>query len=442
MATSTASVSGLSSGLDTASIIEQLMAVESEPQNRLKTTLTTEQSNVSYLQAINTKVAALLTQAKDLSSGKGFNALTATSSSTAVAASTTGGVASGSFSFSVDQTAAAHRLTFNSTAAGNGVVVSGGTSVTLTSGGVTKTLDTGNGTLDGLVNALNGGGTGVTASKVKLDDGTFRLVVTASQTGAAADFTLTNADGSDLLGGAAVSAGRDAAITLGGDTIHSATNTFTGVVPGVNLTVSTAALGTTVEVTVAKDTDSVQNSVKAMVDGVNAILTQIDTLTSYNADTKTSGPLAGDASLRTLRNSLLNAVYPGDNTTMADVGLQTDRYGKLVFDADKFATAYAADPALVASKFTSGTVDGFAARVATIADKASDKYTGTITAAITGHTSEIKELQDNIDNWDTRLELRRTTLQNQFTALETAMNQMTSQSSWLAGQIKSLSGSS
>jgi len=201
-------------------------------------------------------------------------------------------------------------------------------------------------------------------------------------------------------------------------------------------------VGTTVEVTVAKDTDSVQSSVKAMVDGVNAILTQIDTLTSYNADTKTSGPLAGDASLRSLRNSLLNAVYPGDNTTMADVGLQTDRYGKLVFDADKFATAYAADPALVASKFTSGTVDGFAARVATIADKASDKYTGTITAAITGHTSEIKELQDNIDNWDTRLELRRTTLQNQFTALETAMNQMTSQSSWLAGQIKSLSGSS
>ena len=204
-------------------------------------------------------------------------------------------MASGSFSFSVDQTAAAHRLTFNSTAAGSGVVVSGGTSVTLTSGGVTKTLDTGNGTLDGLVNALNGGGTGVTASKVKLDDGTFRLVVTASQTGAAADFTLTNADGSDLLGGAAVAAGRDAAITLGGDTIHSATNTFTGVVPGVNLTVSTAAVGTTVEVTVAKDTDSVQSSVKAMVDGVNAILTQIDTLTSYNADTKTSGPLAGDA---------------------------------------------------------------------------------------------------------------------------------------------------
>src|ERR1700749_2243462 len=118
MATSTASVSGLPSGLDTATIIEQLMSVEAEPQNRLKTTLTTEQTNASYLQAINTKVAALMTQAKDLAAGTGWNALPASSSSPPVAVTPTGGVASGSFSFSVDQTAAAHRLTFNGTSAG------------------------------------------------------------------------------------------------------------------------------------------------------------------------------------------------------------------------------------------------------------------------------------------------------------------------------------
>jgi flagellar hook-associated protein 2 len=37
-----------------------------------------------------------------------------------------------------------------------------------------------------------------------------------------------------------------------------------------------------------------------------------------------------------------------------------------------------------------------------------------------------------------RLELRRTTLTRQFTALETALSRMNSQSSWLAGQISSL----
>ena len=437
----TASVSGLASGLDTSTIIDQLMQVEAAPQARLKTNLTAEQSSVSLLQSLNTKAAALVSQAQELAAGTGWNALTATSSSTAVALTTTGGTAGGSFAFTVDRTATAHRLTFVNEAPATGAVVSGGTTVSLTSGGTTQTLDTGDGTLDGLVKALNGAGTGVTATKVKLDDGNYRLIVSASKTGAAAAFTLTNGDGSDLLGGATIASGQDAQITLGTDKIHSATNTFTGVVPGVDVTVSAAAVGTSVEVNVARDASKIQDKVKSLVDNVNAILTQIDSLTAYNASTKTSGPLAGDASLRDLRTNLLNAVYPADNTSMASVGLQTDRTGKLVFDATAFATAYAADPAAVASKFTSGTVDGFAARVATVATRASDKYTGSITTAITGHTSEITQLQSSIDAWDTRLELRRTTLQNQFTALETAMNQMTSQSNWLAGQIKSLGSS-
>jgi flagellar hook-associated protein 2 len=437
----TASISGLVSGLDTASIIDQLMQLETVPQNKLKTNLGIEQTKLKNLQALNAKVAALTTQAQALAAGTGWGALTATSSSTAVSVSTTTGTASGSFTFTVGQTAAAHRLTFASTAAGTDVVVSGGTTVKLTQAGVTQTLDTGDGSLDGLVTALNGAGTGVSAAKVKLDDGSYRLVVNAAQTGAAGAFTLTNADGSDLLGGATVDAGRDAAITIGPDTIHSATNTFSGVIPGVDLTVSSAAVGTSVDVTVAKDTASVTGTVKSLVDSINATLAQIDSLTAYNPTTKTSGPLAGDAGVRALRNQLLNAIYPADGTSIADVGIQTDRYGKLVFDEATFSSAYAADPARVAAKFTSGAVDGFAARVASVADAASNKYSGTITAAITGRGTTISRIQDSIDDWDQRLELRRTTLQRTFTALETALSKMNSQSSWLSGQLSALGNS-
>jgi flagellar hook-associated protein 2 len=437
----TASISGLVSGLDTASIIDQLMQLEAVPQDKLKTNLTTEQTKLKNLQALNAKVAALTTQAQALAAGTGWGALTATSSSTAVAVTTTTGTASGSFTFTVGQTAAAHRLTFAGTAAGSDVVVSGGTTVSLTQNGVTQTLDTGDGTLDGLVAVLNGSGTGVSAAKVKLDDGSYRLVVNATQTGAASAFTLTNADGSALLGGATVAAGQDASITLGADTIHSATNTFSGVIPGVDLTVSSAAVGTSVDVTVAKDTASVKDAVKSLVDAINATLTQIDSLTAYNSTTKTSGPLAGDTGVRALRNELLNAIYPADGTSIADVGIQTDRYGKLVFDENVFASAYAADPARVAAKFTSGAVDGFAARVAAVADAASNKYTGTITAAINGRGSTITRIQASIDAWDLRLDLRRTTLQRTFTALETALSQMNSQSSWLTSQLSALGNS-
>lgn len=436
----TSSISGLSSGLDTATIISQTMQLEAIPQNKLKTNLSTQQSTLKTLQTLNARVAELTTQAKAIASGTGLGTLTAASSSTAVSVAANGNAASGSFTFTVGQTAAAHRLTYASTAAGSDVVVSGGTSVSLTTNGVTQTLDTGTGTLDGLVSALNGPGTGVSAAKIRLDDGSYRLSVTATATGAAAAFTLTNADGSALLGGASVTSGRDAAITLGADTIHSSTNTFSGVVPGADITVSTAAVGTSVDVTLTKDTASVKNTVKSLVDAVNATLTQIDSLSSYNATSKTAGPLAGDPGIKQLRDALLTSIYPGSGSgTMADVGIQTTRDGKLTFDDATFTKAYAADSAGVTARFTSGATDGFAKRIATVADLASNKYTGTLTTSITGRGTVINRLQDSISSWDVRLELRRTSLTRQFTALETALNKMNSQSSWLAGQISKLS---
>jgi flagellar hook-associated protein 2 len=84
---------------------------------------------------------------------------------------------------------------------------------------------------------------------------------------------------------------------------------------------------------------------------------------------------------------------------------------------------------------------GFVARVADAAKAATDRTTGILTTAITGRNESIKRLDDGIEAWDIRLELRRTTLTRQFTALETALSRMNSQSSWLSGQISSLTTS-
>ena len=439
-----ASVSGLASGLDTASIIDQLMQLEAASQTRLKSRVTTEQSTLKVLQNLNAKFASLATQATDLSKATAWTPLTATSSSDKVTVKATSGTSAGAISFTVDTTALAHRLTYTSAAAMTDVVVPADTSgkhtVTLTVGGIPKTVDAGDGTLASLVGALNGGGTGVSAAALKLDDGTYRLVVQSTSTGAASTVTLTATDGSDLLGGAAVVAGRDAAITVGGDTLHSASNTFAGVLPGLDITVSTAAIGSTVEVAVSRDASSASTQAKAFVDAINSILTDIQTTTKYNAATRTSGALSGDTTVRSLSSDLLDAINPADGSTLADIGIQTDRFGKLVFDAAKFSDAYAADAAAVTAKL-SGTT-GLAARIEEVATAASDKFEGSLTTSIQSRTTGIDRLNDNIEAWDDRLELRRATLTRQFTALETALSQMNSQSSWLTSQISSLSNSS
>ncbi len=280
--------------------------------------------------------------------------------------------------------------------------------------------------------------TGLRATAVRVGEGSYRLLVESTATGAASDFTLTDAvDGTPLLGGATARAGRDAQITLGDTiTITSASNTFDEVVPGVSLILGAGATGTA-EIGVARDPSSATAAVKTLVDLVNTVLTEIDGLTKSDPTARTKGLLAGDTGVAALRSQLLSSVFPTDGTSLATLGIQTDRSGKLVLDSAKLSEALKADPAAVQAGLGAAET-GFAARLEAAATQASDKTSGTLTTAITGRTTTITRLTNDIDSWDQRLEMRRTALTRQFTALETALSRMNSQSSWLAGQISSL----
>lgn len=444
----TASIGGLVSGLDTSTMVTQLMALERAPQSRLKTQLSTERSALTSLQGLNATIAALATQAGDLAKPGAWSPVKVTSSSDAVTASPRTGAVPGSVTFTVAQTAQTHQLAYTGSAALTDDAT-GGSAVTLERpDGSAVTVDAGDGTLQGLVNGLNAAGTGVRASTVRLDDGTYRLRVTAAAAGSEGEFSLRRADGNPLLGGAVVTQGRDAAITIGGDTVTGKGGVFAGTVSGLDLTLgATATVGSTVEVSVTQDTAAAKSAAKALVDKVNEALTSLDSLTGYNSATSKAGALHGDAGARSLRNALLSAVYPPDGSSLASVGIQTDRYGKLVFDETTFDAAYAADPATVRDAFTAagttpGRTDGFAARVQAVAKAASDPVDGTLTSAVKSRDAGIDRLQDSIDAWDVRLELREQTLTRQFTALERALGQLQSQSSWLASQLSASSSSS
>ena len=144
----------------------------------------------------------------------------------------------------------------------------------LTVGGVQKTISTGGGTLQEVVNAINNANAGVRASTLKLSDGTSRLRVESTTTGAASAFTLTRTNGQPFMGGmATATAGADASIKIGADTIKSATNTFTNLLPGVNLTLGVDAVANTVVTsTLATDSKTMTETLKGLVDALNGVL--------------------------------------------------------------------------------------------------------------------------------------------------------------------------
>jgi flagellar hook-associated protein 2 len=345
----------------------------------------------------------------------------------------------------VQQTATTSQLTFDTTVKPTDVVVP--TSVVLTTATGPVTLDTGDGSLSGLVSAVNKANAGVTATTINLGDGTYRLRLVSASTGEASTFSLTDPSTGAAVSGWTPSAGLDAKLTVGQDTVTSSSNTFTGLSTGLNVTVAPGtAAGTAVDLTVDRDAPSAQSATQGLVDAANDILTTIDTMTAYNATAKASGALAGDATIRDLRSRVLDAVTrSADGTSLADVGIQTDRDGKITFDTTKFATAYSADPGKVSTRLGApgtATSPGFAARLSAVGTAASDSTRGVLTTDIQGRQSSVTTWQNSIADWDVKLSAKEEALNKQYADLEVALGKLKDQSTWLSGQLASLSSSS
>ena len=442
-----ASIGGLVSGLDTATIISQLIQLEARPQTMLKSRVSTAERAVTALQTFNAKLASLATKAAELSKAPSWQPMTATSSQEAVTVTAGSGAVPQALTLSVVQRASAYYVDYGVHAATSPVTTNGSNTVKLTVAGVEHLVDTKDGTVQGLVTALNSGSFGVTAGMVRQTDGQYRLQIATTDTGSTAGFTLTDDAGGALAIDASAAPpviGKNARITVGADTIESATNTFTDLMPGVSVTLNPGATGDST-ITVARDTTAIVDKVKSLVEVVNTALAEVDSLTATGADPKARGLLSGDPTLRQVRNELLQAVtYGVGGESLAPYGVSTDRSGKLVFDEAKFKAAYEADPTKTTAMFAAadpnvaGAADGLAAKLDKIAEAFSNSTDGIVSLAIKSRQAAIRGMEDDIADWDVRLEVKRNALQRQYTALESALGKLQSQGNWLAGQLASL----
>jgi flagellar hook-associated protein 2 len=455
-------IDGLVSGLKTSDLINSLMTIEQVPQTLLKNKLTDTNSFVSSLQTINSLVQTLATKAGDAAKATSLDVYAAKSSSSGVTVATDATASAGSVSFQVGSTATAHvgvtaaMTTWASAAEPLTLVGADGKKTTVTPA---------SGSLDDAVTAINKAGAGVTATKVAAGtdtDGTklYRLQLSATKTGAAASFELYRGTSDDVTAGTAtnvfsqpgaaiVAQGRDASVTLwagtaAAQTVTSATNTFDDLLPGLDVTV-TQTTTDPVTVTVAQDTTKAQAVASGLVDALNAVTsyyatnTAVTSTTSPTTGTTTTkaGVLTGDGTTRDAVQRLTTTMStPVGGKSPSSIGIVIQKDGTFSFDAAVFQKALADDP-----QGTQAMLSGVATNVGAAATAVSDKYTGSITTSITGQQSVAKDLTTQIDNWSDRLTARRATLQAQYSALETSLSKLQSQSAWLSSQLASTSTS-
>ncbi|MGN0585905.1 MAG: flagellar filament capping protein FliD, partial [Oscillospiraceae bacterium] len=232
-----------------------------------------------------------------------------------------------------------------------------------------------------------------------------------------------------------------------------------------------------VTVTTKKDTSSIKDTVVKFIDDYNTLISDLyseiktarpkkdgsyydplteeqeeemddDEIEKWNEEAK-KGLLYGDNNIQNFLSSIRSAMSSSlDGFSLSDMGITVssdlDDYGKLIIDEDKLEASIEKYSDQI-SKFFTDSDNGLAAKLNGVVDKAISKTTNnygylTMIAGIENTTSEqksmlytqISSLQKLISDLEEKYENEMERYWNQFTTLETYMNQMQSQSSIFA----------
>lgn len=466
----TVSSAGIGSGLDVNSIITQLMAIERQPLTSLQTKATTIKGTVSEYGKIKSAVSTLRDLSVKLASTTTWGQTTATSSNAAVAASTNNSAA-GTYSVEVQTLASVQTLAGGVTAltatpgAGTlhielGTWGAGQTTFVPKSGASAVDVTvTATDTLSNVRDKINSAGAGVTAL-IMTDASGSRLLIRSNDTGAANAFrtSVTDADGvnTDATGLSALAfdpssgvavmtqnqVAANAAATINGLAVTSASNTLSNVVDGLTLTLTAQTTGP-VNINVVTDTDSLKKTITDFAAAYSAVVKLIATDTKYDPVAKAGGILQGDSAAVGLQRQLrsLASATSGASSMfshLSDVGLQLQADGSMTVNATTLGNALSNTVELKKvfsnSSLVDPTLDGFGKRFRVVTDSLLG-VDGALTTRTDGLGQQLQRNQKDQDALNIRLGAIEKRMRAQYTALDATMATLNSQSSYITQQI-------
>lgn len=440
--------SGLASGLDTGSIITQLVAIERQPITNLEDQKSDLNLQKTKIQSIVSGIKALETAAEKLSKADDVSLISATSSETDVlGVAVTGRAPTGSFS--VEVTALARQDKSYSAAFGSGALgFADDDTLTLTiDGALTSIALDASDDLEDVAAKINSSGAAARATVVGDGEGGGALLITSDETGADQAITF-GGSGASLLAMTNHQAASDASVTVDGVvTVTSADNSIEGVIQGVTLNLE--ELGTST-VTIERDNEAFKALIDDFVEAYNKVIGDVSKEFAWSGEARTKGNLSGDSSLRAAQRTLQNAVIQtvsgltGEYTTLSSIGIHTDRTGKLTVDDSELEEALAQDPDAVtdlfASNADSGTrgvayrlVNAEAGQDLSLIETLIDSHAGTLSVRVDGINERMESIDANIERMETRVEAYEDRLRREFMAMESAMSQLQSQMGYLSG---------
>lgn len=361
------------SSIDTASLVDQL--AKASIADKEKALTTKETANTAKISDLATAVSSISTFSTSLASlisgGTLYTQPTSSNTSILQTSAVAGARLNGlSATIKVEKLATAQTMTAAPLTGVSSTVGLGTLELKVGSQTKTITITSANNTLAGLSQAIKESGLGVTASIVtdasgaRLvvkgatgTDSAFSLKMTSGNVGELDRFTYdpTTYDPDAVTGLTLQQAAQNAELNVDGVTVSKATNSFSDVIEGVKIDLMSAAPGTTVTIGTSQPIDAIKQAVGDFVAAYNEMKTTLAGMTGTN------GSLRSDPGIRALVQRLgaltstkLTYATDGSPTTLAEIGISTNRDGTIALDSGRLATVMASNPSAVEAMFNPG----------------------------------------------------------------------------------------
>ena len=464
------SVGGIMSGLDTNSIIDQLSELNRRPIAQLQrreaafsVKLTTYGSMRGLLNGVKTAAAAL-------SNPKGFEQFNASSSkSDVVSATATGKAITTSHKVVVHQLAQEQRLRsigFEGNPESNPTVGAGTLHLQVGTAQPTAITIQETDTLQDIARHINASDAGVSASVIFSGDA-YHLSLTAREPGMENVISLkvddSDGDSTDMEGLSRLvydpdsgvfnmvetQQAQNARIDVDGITgIERSSNTISDIIDGLTLTLKSLpeSPGSEAVISVTRSTSAFNEKINAFVSAYNELVDFFKSNTAYNMNTQKAGPLTGDSTTRHIQNLLkreLQRAMPGmpsELSSLFQVGITSDRDGKLKVDSSVLSAAIQNNYSGVVSFFSedSESLKGFAVSFAKSIEGVLAPRDGILASRTGGIENSISSLQKQMERMESRVMATEERLRAQFLALEELLAGYQTTSSFLSQQIAGL----
>lgn len=456
------SSAGIGSGLDINSLVTQLVSAESEPKTALfdkKEAVLT--AKISAYGLLKSALSDLKSSLSELSDSNTYNTRTATSSDkTKFSATADTSAVFGSYDIEITQLAEAHKLSSAGFTDSATVVGTGTLTLSVGTDSFSLTIDDDNKSLAGIRDSINNAtdNTGVTATIINVDDGVggteSRLVLTSNETGSDNSITVTAVNGGegdlqqlvyDPLPGSGTTnlvernPAQDAIVLVDNQTVTSSSNQLSNVIDGISISLLEADPGTTLSLNVELNSSGIENAVEKLVANYNAYIETQQSVTGY-AETG-SGALIGDALARSatsqIRHQLTQEIssVSGDFSTLASIGITSDRDGYLSVDSTKLTTAITEDITSITNLFTAD--DGIATKLESLLDEYV-KSNGIVDSKTTSLNDSIQDITDQRERFQIHIESYQARILQQFITMDTLVAQLNATSDSLAQALSNL----